>query len=198
MFDKGSKKLILFAAEKGHILKDEVEEYVYGLNLVLTVLLTDITTLIIGFIFRMPIESIVFWFIYKSLRKYGGGFHFNSPLKCYLSTFVMCPLALLLIKYCPFDTVVFTSITVLSTVIMFILAPIPAIEKPLDDLEFKVFGRRARIIMCISIAVYLLVSIKFLYASRIIAVSIWAVTLFGIMGKFKLMYYTKQESRKSV
>ena len=77
MFHGFSEKVISFAAKNKYISQEEFEEYTYGFELILSILLTDITVLLIGLLMNMLVESIVFWVVYKILRKYTGGFHFD-------------------------------------------------------------------------------------------------------------------------
>lgn len=189
MFHGFSEKVISFAAKNKYISQEEFEEYTYGFELILSILLTDITVLLIGLLMNMLVESIVFWVVYKILRKYTGGFHFDSGVICYLSSCIMGPIVLLIIRYCPYDAVTYSICTAASLMILFLLSPIEAIQKPLDDTEKKVFGKWARILISIAAVVFALCVWRHAYTAKILAVSIMAVTLFAIMGKIKLMYY---------
>lgn len=184
MIKEISEKITKKAVEDGSIKSEQYEEYLYGINMILNILITDITMLIIGFIMRMLWECIVFWFFYKILRKYCGGFHFSTSLKCYLSSCIMCPVILTTVKYIPFNIFTWTVITLIGCIILFILSPVEAVNKPLDEKEISVFGRIARFLVVIILIIFIIaVLLKWIIISKIISVCIISVAVFSIAGK---------------
>ena len=134
----------------------------------------------------MPFETIGFWLIYNILKKYTGGFHFNSSAVCYISTCIMCVLVLYLIRICRFDTLLYSVMTVVSGGITFALSPVPAIQKPLDEKEEQVFGKVARILVIVTVILYFICILCHLnYVAKIFAFGIISVALFAIAGKIK-------------
>ena len=61
---------------------------------------------------------------------------------------------LLAIKYLPYNLGVYIVATVLSIGVLFAISPIEAINKPLEEIEVKVFGKRARIVLCITLVIF--------------------------------------------
>ena len=154
MFRKFSEWAVAYAIRLGYIKEEEQEEYTYGLDLVMSVIASDLTMLIIGIIMKMIPQVIVFVFMYKFIRKYTGGFHCETALTCYLSSSTMCICVLLAIKYLPYNLGVYIVATVLSIGVLFAISPIEAINKPLEEIEVKVFGKRARIVLCITLVIF--------------------------------------------
>ena len=154
MFRKFSEWAVVYAIRLGYIKEEEQEEYTYGLDLVMSVIASDLTMLIIGIIMKMIPQVIVFVFMYKFIRKYTGGFHCETALTCYLSSSTMCICVLLAIKYLPYNLGVYIVATVLSIGVLFAISPIEAINKPLEEIEVKVFGKRARIVLCITLVIF--------------------------------------------
>lgn len=70
MFRKFSEWAVAYAIRLGYIKEEEQEEYTYGLDLVMSVIASDLTMLIIGIIMKMIPQVIVFVFMYKFIRKY--------------------------------------------------------------------------------------------------------------------------------
>lgn len=174
----------------GYISSEDFEEYTYGLDLILSVIVSDIAMLAIGIIFQMVWEVIVFTFIYKCIRRYTGGFHCETALLCIISSCIMCVCVLLAIKYFPFNFIIYTAATIFLLAILFVLSPIEAINKPLDDMELKIFGRRARIVICTVLVVFSAVCILgWSSIAKVMSISIADVTLFAILGKVKLNHY---------
>lgn len=183
-----SDRTIRYAIKNGYIKKEQYDEYLYALSMLLNILITDITMLCIGFFMRMIWECIIFWLVYKALRKYCGGFHFGTSLKCYLSSCVMCPAVLIVVRYVPYNESIWCIFTVAAAVMLFILSPVEAKNKPLDEKERRFFGRTARvlitvILICWCVASMILHNDTF---SKIISLSIVSVTAFVIAGKIHL------------
>ncbi len=187
-----AERITLKFVEYGSVNKDEYEEYVYAITMIMTIIVTDVTTMAIGLLMGMFWECVGFCFIYKFLRKYCGGFHFSTSLRCYLSTCVMCPVALLMIKYCPNNSLLLSSIVLFSVIILLILSPVEAVNKPLDEKEQKVFGIVARALVIILAVCYIIfVALHFLTVAKVMAVSIAFVALFAIIGNLHLKTLNK-------
>ena len=184
MIKEISEKITQKAVEDGNIKSEQYEEYLYGINMILNIFITDITMIIIGIIMRMLWECIAFWFFYKILRKYCGGYHFSTSLKCYLSSCVMCPVIFAAVKYIPFNMFIWAVITFIGCIILFILSPVEAVNKPLDEKEISVFGRIARFLVVIILIIFIIaVLLKWIIISKIISVCIISVAVFSIAGK---------------
>lgn len=74
MIHKISEKAIMYAILNNYIKQEQYDEYVYALEIILNILITDITMIIIGLAMGMIWECILFWLVYKILRKYCGGY----------------------------------------------------------------------------------------------------------------------------
>lgn len=193
MFRKFAEWAIARAIKLGYISEEDSEEYIYGFDLILSVIVSDIAMITIGLIMHMAVEAIIFTFMYKCIRKYTGGFHCETALTCIISSCFMCVCVLLVIKYFPYNFIIYTTVTIILLAFLFVMSPIEAVNKPLDETEVKVFGRRARIVICTVLVIYTVVCILGWYnIAKVMAISIADVTLFAVMGKFKLIYYQKK------
>ena len=184
-----SEKIVKYAIQNDHIKQEQQEEYLYALNLILNIIFTDITMLFIGFLMHMVWESIAFWLVYKILRKYCGGFHFGTSLTCYLSSCVMCPVVLLIIRYAPLNIAVWSVITAAAAVFLLIFSPVSAANKPLDEKETVVFGKVARILVLLAAAAYTAMAVLSIStAVKIISLSIVSVMLFVAAGVIQHLF----------
>lgn len=140
--------------EENRIIQSEDRElYKFGLEQFMMIALNLITTLVIGLIFHCLIPIIVFMAVYIPLRSFAGGFHAKTPLRCYIYSIIILICAALAVNYMPPAGIVYYALTVLSFAIIFALAPVGSENKPLDDIEVTVYRKRARIILCIDVAV---------------------------------------------
>lgn len=192
MFKRLSRTIVNKAMQNGIIEPEYIDENIYGLNAFLTITVNILTAAVIGIVFHMLWETATFIFVFKSLRKYVGGSHEDTAIKCYISSCILYVLILIAIKYYPLSGLITTIVMFVSSVILFCLSPVEAPNKPLDDIEKKVFKFRGRIsviiVLCIFMALHYIPNEYIYYVSVIIAVSVIAVTVFAIEGKLKLKY----------
>ena len=181
-----------YAIRLGYIPKEEQEEYTYGLDLIMSVIVSDLTMLVIGIIMKMISQVIVFGFMYKFIRKYVGGYHCESS--CLMSSSTMCICVLHAIKYLPYNLGVYIVATVLSIGVLFAISPIEAINKPLEEIEVKVFGKRARIVLCITLVIFgVICAFGLTEMVKTMAISVVDILLFAVMGKIKLLNYKRKK-----
>lgn len=83
----------------GAIHPEDRETYEYGIYVLSTSMLHIITVLFIGIAFRMVPESIVFYGSYALLRKFAGGYHAGTPVRCYLLSLIVVVGALFAVRY---------------------------------------------------------------------------------------------------
>lgn len=192
MFHKISEQIIAYAIRNNALDENMAEEYIYGLEISISVLASYVSVLIIGLLMGMLWQSAVFLALYVSVRRFAGGFHFKSQIVCYISMCVMSPIVLLIIKYTENNTVLYSVIMAISALVLLILSPVPAIEKPLDTKEKTVYGIAARAIIFIIAFIYAaLCFFDRMYAAKIMAVTLSAAAIFAILGKIKYKLYER-------
>lgn len=196
MFKGTAKKLVDSAYKKDIAKEDDIENYVYGINAFLTVTANIITALVIGAACNMLIEMLLFLLTYKTLRKYTGGLHAPNAKLCYISSCVIYIAVLTVIRYAPLSKIALTCMTVLSVIILIILSPVEAINKPLDNIEKRVFRRRSYIIISIWAIIFgiLCYSPVYEYAgvlAKTISVTFTAIAILAICGKIIITHHYK-------
>lgn len=195
MFKKISESIVNSASDKKIIKNDDRDEMIYGLNTFLTVIVNILSSLFIGFLFHMVAEVILFILVYKSLRKYVGGSHASTAWRCYISSCVTYVIVLICIMYYPLTNIVTTVAVFISAIVLWILAPVEAPKKPLDEVEQKVFKQRSRISIIVCVFVFLIIHYipnqYTYYYSNVVAISIYTVALFAIIGKLQLIHLRK-------
>lgn len=186
MFHGISERIINYAVGIQALEQEKTEEYVYGLEITLSVLASYLSVLIIGFLLGMGWESVVFLVLFISIRRFAGGFHFSSQIACYTFTCLVSTAVLLTIKYVPVHAGVCAVIMIVSSLILLIFSPVPAFEKPLDAVEKVVYGRVARIIVILIDGIYLVVCLAHqAYLAKTISITVCMVAISLILGKVK-------------
>lgn len=118
------------------------ELYLYGIRQLKMTLLNLITIIVIGFLFGMVTEGIVFALCYVLLRKVSGGFHAGSNRSCYLLSVLFYTLSLFIIKVIEPSFII--EILGIGFFVIFIkFMPVDNENKRLNDTEKNMFRRFA-------------------------------------------------------
>jgi accessory gene regulator B len=155
MFRQIATKLVGVMVQDKIVLKDEEEIYLYGLETLIASIVNGLLTLSIGAILGYFVESIVFLAFYCPLRKFAGGYHASSYLRCTLSFLGIFLLTVL--GYRQFGEYIgviqMVVILLASCIGVVVLAPIEDSNKPLEGIERKRYKDKAVGIICIDIMV---------------------------------------------
>lgn len=81
MFIRITEKVLSNMEKQNMIQTDQRSIYMYGINQMLNILLNILTYLVIGLIFHMTLETIIFTCAYIPLRIYAGGFHAKNSVQ---------------------------------------------------------------------------------------------------------------------
>ena len=146
MFNDVSKKLTCFLVNNDTIGDEEREIYRYGIQQGLTIILNLVTTLLIGLVCGMVWQSIVFTVAYIPLRSFAGGYHAKTPTRCYIFSIILMLAVLLVMKFVPFTAFICSVMLSVSSVVIVFLAPVEDNNKPLDEMEQKVYRKRTLMI----------------------------------------------------
>ena len=182
MFEKFANELAL----NGTIKTEEKGLYIYGLREGLIMLANITTTVFIGILIGMWWQSVVFLLVYSPLRSFAGGAHAKTHLRCYVLSILLTVVTLFVIKLLPNDTLINLSISLLAGLIIFFLAPVEDENKPLDEIEVKVYRERTRIILIIELLItIILLAIGILEIASCIVVSLAVLAIMLAIGKVK-------------
>lgn len=163
---------------------EESELYKYGLQQGALILLNILTILIVGKIFGMLLESVVFMVTYIPLRTYAGGYHARTQLKCYISSVVLIIAVLLGIRFIPWTNFIILMISIISGLIIYILSPVADSNKPLNVTEVKVYKKNARIILAFEFSVLILmINLEVNSIAGCISVSLLSLCVMLILGR---------------
>ena len=175
--------------EKKVIPPEEKELYRFGVQQGLSIALNVVTTFVIGLVFRMVPESFLFLAVYIPLRSFAGGIHAKTANRCYVYSSFMIIAVLLVIKFFPLGNLICSCLSLLSGIIIFLLAPVEAEHKKLDEIEYVVYRKRSRIILVAEIIIQFLLSIivskRFIMCFSLAFVCLAVVMIAGVVKNRK-------------
>ena len=168
------------------IKNEDYDLYHYGFWQGGIFVLNMLTVVIVGLLFQMLWQAIVFTIAYGLLRTSAGGYHARTQGSCYIFSIAMIIIVLSILKYLHWNPVIYLSFVLLASIFIFLLAPVEDSNKPLDAIEQRVYQKRSRVIL-----VFLLL-ITFLFAfigktdiAHCLSISIIAVAIMVVLGKIK-------------
>ncbi|GLB32071.1 accessory gene regulator [Lacrimispora amygdalina] len=111
---------------------------------------------LIGLLFGMLWQSVVFILSYGLIRPVAGGYHARTQRNCYLFSVLLIVIVLSMLKWFPLSSIVCILVLLFSGAVIFILAPVEDENKPLDETEQMVYRHRSRIVLSVLSALTLL------------------------------------------
>jgi accessory gene regulator B len=145
---------------KEEIIQQSDEElYQFGINQLFLFLLNIATTVIIGAVFGMLWQSILFSASYIPLRRYAGGYHAKTPRRCYCLSVLLIMGVLFILKYIPFSQLGMIIVLTVSFTVIYVKSPIESENKPLSDAERTLYQIKARRILLAETALAILLCI---------------------------------------
>lgn len=151
-----SEKITGILVENKIITQESREIYRFGVQQGIMLLLNFFTLLIIGLIYRMIFEVLIFILAYVPLRSYSGGFHAKTHMKCYSISVIIINAVLLIIKYMQISISIYCFLTFLSVLIILVLAPVEDENKVLDNIEVIVYRKKSRTILLFELLCFIL------------------------------------------
>lgn len=147
MLHKLSKTIAFLLQSKHCFEKEELDVYVYGVELVLSSALGILLILTLSIVFSMLWEGLLFLVAFTALRSYTGGYHCYTYLRCnmlYVGTFLIC---VLLYRWLSPVTPAMWAVAVPSLLgsggIISKYSPVVHKNKPLDAVQKKSCRKKA-------------------------------------------------------
>lgn len=181
----------------GVVPSEEKELYKYGIRQGILMVINVLTAILIGFILGMVWQSMAFMLTYIPIRTYAGGYHASTQLRCYLSSTALMAAVLIAIKLIPWNGCICSFISFCAGMVIFWLAPVEDLNKPLKQIEKTIYKRRTWIILVLLLGVAFLfwfAGSKQISISIIMALDVVAVLL--ILGAIKNSRYKNGKCRR--
>lgn len=167
---------------------DESEIIEFGITVLISKVIFLITIVIVGVFCGELVSVLFFTLLYTPLRSFAGGIHAKTPVRCYFLSLAMLILTALIFKFLKITKLLFYFSIVISAIILILLSPVEDFNKPLDDIEIKIYRGKSLLIWCIETIVGVIstyFSFDLLFSCIFLNFTILSVML--ILGKVKNM-----------
>lgn len=136
--------------------KDNFDLYEYAIYIILSSAFHMATVIVLGLVFNLLTESLVFYLSFIVIRKFAGGYHAKTPVRCYAFSVISSIIMLCLIKYANSVGNIFTYLLIifelLCVVLIILMSPLDTENNPLNSYEKKWYKTLAVLIsVCIFI-----------------------------------------------
>ena len=179
MFTRFSDMVTNLFIKSSVIQEEDKDLYQYGVEQICNIIQNILTTAIIGALYSMIPEILIFMFAYIPLRIYAGGFHAKTPFRCYLCSVVITVIALSVMKFIEFPYFICIIIVAASSTVILKAAPIEDKNKPLDSVEKTVFRKRT-VLIWLTETILLLIFLILKFDLFIVPISL-SMLLEGVM-----------------
>ncbi|MCL2578182.1 MAG: accessory gene regulator B family protein [Defluviitaleaceae bacterium] len=169
-------KITDFMERHGAFEADDKEIYFFGTQQGLIYVLNLATLIFVGIISGAFWQMLFFALAFIPLRSFAGGYHTSTQLKCYMSSTAMAVIVALATRLVVMNSLLISVMLLMFTAVIMFMSPVGNRNKPLDDLEVKVYRKKARII-CV---------VEFLMAVMFLFIGVSSITT-GIFWAFAVM-----------
>lgn len=136
--------IVQFMLKHGIIEAEDAEIYQFGFNQLMFIAINLTTTVIIGIVFSMLFESVIFLVSYMVVRVYAGGYHAKTQFRCYIISSIFIVLALMGVEYIIWEGFASIIAITIASMVIFKLSPVETKNKPLDEIETKIYKAKSR------------------------------------------------------
>ena len=190
-----SQKIVKVFFNETELESNNFNWYVYSIERRLLELVSTITMCIVGgFIFDVK-SSLIFIVVFKFLRSYTGGYHFQNSNMCLLFSAIIMLLAIYLSHILLTLTAITTFLTLFSTVTILYLAPVNHPNLSWNEKEYEYAHRQMVIRLCfilLCIVLFNTFAISSFYYN-LLSISLFFVSLTVILAKLLKQEVTTYE-----
>ncbi|HKM03334.1 MAG TPA: accessory gene regulator B family protein [Lachnospiraceae bacterium] len=138
------------------ISKQDKNVYKYGLETLIVIGFNILSVFIIGYIFGMLVECIVFLIVLIPLRSFAGGYHTSNYTKCFIFSFFVLGVAIESIKLgvLRYHHIILI-LLVFSCVIIWLFAPLPDANKEMSNEELTKNKFKTKVILGLECLIFI-------------------------------------------
>lgn len=190
-----AKQMTVVLIRHQQIDKDDAALYEYGFFILLSTLVFLGISCLTGLLCGVFWQSVLFFIAFQFVRRYAGGYHAKTELRCQFFSTAAIVISILLIKlFQQYEMVSLWAVLVLlGTAFIALLSPLDTPAKPLSENERKYYKKKTVLILSVSdiaFAISAVLQWDFLYLP--IAVAIGLETILLALGKIQKCVQSKQ------
>lgn len=193
MYRAISKRTVEWLIRKGTIQQEEQAVYEYSFEVLYSDLFYALIGLALALLLRGVLATLLFLAGFFTLRKFAGGYHASSYIRCHLLFACNQVAAILLFHLIPHNVIfpVVTAMLAASSVCVLVFAPVDNENRPFSGSERKYFRRMSLIMLAVVWAVFALLLLFHLLSTE------YALTyFFGVFSVSISLFFEGIKKRK--
>ena len=187
MIRRLSESIVRWQFRKNILTCEQSSLYQYAYEVMLNQAINMFLALLIAIALNAQIAVLVFLVSYIPLRSYCGGYHARTNGGCTIVSTILILLVCIIEKMLYWDSVIIIIpiCLIISGVFIFMFAPVPDKNKPLDGKETIIYRRRSRLVCLVEAVIGAAFWYFGLRAGVVIAISHVILSLMLVYGVFK-------------
>lgn len=187
MIRRLSESIVRWQFRKNILTCEQSSLYQYAYEVMLNQAINMFLALVIAIALNAQISVLVFLVSYIPLRSYCGGYHARTNGGCTIVSTILILLVCFIEKmlYWDYVTLIIPICLFVSGVFIFMFAPVPDKNKPLDEKETIIYRRRSRLVWLVEAVIGAAFWYFGLRAGVVIAISHVILSLMLVYGVFK-------------
>lgn len=174
------------------ISEEEKNIYLYGLTLFFKYIVSMVLIILLGVMTRSLREVLIVIVLCLPLRSYGGGIHLKKESLCLICSVVIIQVIVMINRLFSFNIAISIILSLVSCLLIYLIGPVDNKNKPLDNIENKIFKSRLNKVLFIQLSfLFLMILLDKTDVARLIALSFCVNVLSMILGK----YFRKRDSK---
>lgn len=186
MFVKTADNIVKWMLNNRIIEENKAVICRWGISHILDTVFNIATFLIIGILFKMPIETIIFTLGYIPLRIYAGGYHAKTPFRCWGLSNIILAVSLVIVQNAKKCYIVFGVLSLIAIVVLIVFMPVEDLHKPLDQNDRKKYKKRGVAILVIEICISVVFILLHHNKISLVLSSVWVLlSVMLVLGVIK-------------
>lgn len=173
MFVKLTDNIVKWMLSNQIIEENKMVVCRWGISHILDTVFNIATFLIIGILFKMPFETIIFTLGYIPLRIYAGGYHAKTPFRCWFLSNIILVVSLVIVRNAEKYYIEFGILSLIAVLVLIMLMPVEDRHKPLDQNDRKKYKKRGVAILAIEICISVVFNLLHHNQITLVLNSIW-------------------------
>lgn len=192
MFLKIADNIVKWMLNNNIIEENKMVICKWGIGHILDTVFNIATFLIIGILFKMPIETAVFTLGYIPLRIYAGGYHAKTPFRCWCLSNIILVVSLIIVRNAERYYTAFWIASILAAIVLMMLMPVEDLHKHLDQNDRKKYKKCGIVILVIEMFISVIFVLMHNNRIAIALSSIWVLlSVMLILGIIKNNFIKK-------
>jgi accessory gene regulator B len=187
MIKRLSENIVNWQVGKSILTNKQSALYQYAYEVMLNFVINIIIAILIAITLNVPMQVFVFLVSYMPLRSYCGGYHAKTNGGCTIVSTILILVVCLMERVLTgvLGTLIIPVCFVISGVFIYVYAPAPDNNKPLDEIEIKHYRKKSRFVWLVEALIGVVLWCFGLRASAVIAISHIILSLMLVYGVFK-------------